>query len=108
MANIENMRVDIQTVEDTGDKVLAPGESVIIGMYNRPGSVQVSIASSASYMVSVSQARKSKVENDTAVFLPVEEEDKTANEDFYIKYGGFIKIENRAASAGDITVDWRV
>ncbi len=108
MADIENMREDIQVVEDTGDKILSPGESVIIGMHNRPGSVQVSITSSAAYMISVTQAQKSKVAGDTAVFVPVESEDKTADEDFYVKYGGFIKVENRAASAGPITVDWRV
>ncbi len=108
MAQIENMRRDIQMIEDTGDKVLAPGESMIIGMYNRPGSVQVSIDTTASYMVSVTQARQSKVVGDTAVFVPVEGEDLIDDADFYIKHGGFIKVENRATSAGSIAVDWRV
>jgi hypothetical protein len=108
MSQIENMRTDIQVVEDIGDRILAPGEHMIIGMHNRPGSIQVSIEATASYMVSVSQASRSKVEGDTAMFIPVEGEDLSESSDFYIKQGGFIKIENSASSAGSITVDWRV
>ena len=108
MAHIENMRADLQVVEDIGDRVLAPGEQVIIQMHNRLGSLQVSLESTASYMVSVTQANRIKVENDTAVFIPVEREDLIESADFSISQGGFIKIENRASSAASITVDWRV
>ena len=107
MAIIENIKGN-QIVEDLGDRVIIPGENIIFGMHNRPGSVQISITSNASYMISITQAKKIKVENNTAVFLPLSSEDLTESSDFYVKYGGFIKIENRNTSAGNITVDWRV
>ena len=104
---IVNMQNE-QVVERAGEIILEPGESIAIGMYNSPGAIQVTVNTSASYMVGVTQARKSKVLHDTAVFLPVADIDKTANEDFYIAFGGFVKIENRAESEGSIIIDWRV
>jgi hypothetical protein len=105
---IENLNEKGFFYNDAGSKTLAPGEILYLLMKAHKASVLITVSGTSYYMVSATQASTDKVKDGTATYVDADDVDFIETDDYIVRIGSGIKIENKSYSTDNIVVDWRI